>query len=199
MLSRLADLTGTDVASLSTPELSGAQWVTRFPGSNSTDTLADAFRSGVEAFVGAMRMGGVSVTISATLRPVERAYLMHWSWIIARLGGNPKDVPQMDSVDILWDHGDAAASMQAAEDMVQRYGIVAEPALTSRHTQGLAIDMTISWAGNLAIAKRSGAATTITSKPRTGMNIDLIAVGATYGVIKAKFGNDPPHWSNDGH
>ena len=199
MLSRLAELTGADTGLVAAPELSGAQWISRFPGSSSIDTLADSFRPGAEAFIGAMRSAGAAVTISATLRPLERAYLMHWSWVIARLGGDPKDVPPMGGVDILWDHGDAQASTQAAEDMVAGYGIVAEPALTSRHTQGLAIDMTISWSGDLAIADQSGTMKTITSVPRSGMNDDLIATGATYGVIKASFSDDPPHWSNDGH
>ena len=38
-----------------------------------------------------------------------------------------------------------------------------------------------------------------TTTPRDGMNEILATVGATYGVIKAAFANDPPHWSNDGH
>lgn len=59
--------------------------------------------------------------------------------------------------------------------------------------------MTISWAGNLVIADQTGASTTISSTPRSGMNTGLIAVGATYDVIKATFAGDPPHWSNDGH
>jgi hypothetical protein len=45
----------------------------------------------------------------------------------------------------------------------------------------------------------NGTAKSIDSTPRTGMNADLIAVGATYGAIKATFAGDPPHWSTDGH
>ena len=53
--------------------------------------------------------------------------------------------------------------------------------------------MTISWAGNLVIADQTGASTTISSMLRSGMNTGLIAVGATYDVIKATFAGDPPH------
>ncbi len=199
LLSRLAAMGGVNADLIATPELSGAQWVARFPGSKSTDTLAPPFRTGVENFIAAMETASAVVTISATLRPPERAYLMHWSWMIAREGADPKDATPMAGVDILWDHGNDDASKQAAEDMVQGYAIVKEPALSSRHTQGLAIDMTISWNGDLVITDQTGASTTIDSTPRSGMNSDLIAVGATYGVIKATFAGDPPHWSNDGH
>ncbi len=81
--------------------------------------------------------------------------------------------------------------------MVSGYGIVYEPALTSRHTEGHAVDMSISWSGNLSITNASGATVVINTTPRTGMNAQLIQVGASYGVVKLQ--SDPPHWSNDGH
>ena len=34
-------------------------------------------------------------------------------------------------------------------------------------------------------------------RPRTGLNHELWAVGATYGVLKLP--SDPPHWSSTGH
>jgi hypothetical protein len=190
-------------ASLTTGELSGADWVQRFPTSSSTGDLAPGFRSSVESFVAALRAAGASVTVSATLRPPERAYLMHWSWRIAQEDYDPREVPSRSNVNINWIHTDASghyderASRRAAQDMVSGYSIQFRPSLNSRHTEGKAIDMTISWSGDLSIADASGTVIKIDAPPRNGGNTRLHAVGATYGVIKLVA--DPPHWSDDGH
>lgn len=178
---------------------SGASWVSKFPGSTSTAKLSSSFRPGVDSFISAMRNAGATVSIGTTLRPVERAYLMHYSWRIANSDIDPADVPALAGVDIAWVHGTIGASRQAAQDMVNGYQIVAKPAYPTKHSDGMAIDMTISWAGTLTILNSSGTSTAITSEPRTGMNADLTEVGATYGVVKATFSGDPPHWSDDGH
>lgn len=82
--------------------------------------------------------------------------------------------------------------------MVEGYGIVFPPVLKSRHTEGNAIDMNISWQGNLTIADANAKSVKITTQPRTGAgNARLQAVAATYGVHK--LATDPPHWSADGH
>ena len=74
------------------------------------------------------------------------------------------------------------------------------PALNSRHTMRLAVDMSIRWTGNLTINKADGTATTITTDPKSGMIADLAEVGASYGVIKFVGGNlDRPHRSDNGH
>jgi hypothetical protein len=80
--------------------------------------------------------------------------------------------------------------------MVANYGIAFQPALTSRHTAGRAIDMTINWEGDLEINKKDGTTVIITTSPRNGNNPELHAVGASYGVFKLV--SDPPHWSDDG-
>ncbi|MBP1848262.1 hypothetical protein J2046_006553 [Rhizobium petrolearium] len=178
---------------------SGANWVNQFPGSTSTSDLDAAFRTGVNSFIAAMRSAGATVSIGTTLRPVERAYLMHYSWRIAKKEIDPANVPALAGVDIEWVHGTLAASRQAAQDMVDGYQIVAKPAYPTKHSDGTAIDMTISWTGTLAIVDNNGTSTSITTTPRTGMNTDLAVVGATYAVIKATFSGDPPHWSDDGH
>jgi hypothetical protein len=109
----------------------------------------------------------------------------------------------MSGVDIDWvitdkaGKPDLAASKKAAKEMVDAYDIAYEPALKSRHTEGLAIDMDISWSGDLTIVTADGDPTTIKTSPRDGGNKELQAVGAGYGVIKLK--SDPPHWSSDGH
>lgn len=179
-------------------EPSGAQWCARYPGSISPDDLADGFRGRAWAFISAMQKGGASVTVTATFRPLPRAYLMHWCWLIAKEGFDPDNVPVMSGVPIDWTHGgDTSEARGAARAMVDSFNLQYEPSLTSRHTQGRAIDMTIAWNGALAIRDFDGNLRQITSGPRNGLNPDLIGVGASFGVIKLV--SDPPHWSDDGH
>jgi hypothetical protein len=111
----------------------------------------------------------------------------------------------MPGVAIEWVHRDArgavdrAASQRAAAQMVQAFDMNDAAALHSRHTQGRAIDMTIRWSGELRIRDATGRLVTIRSTPRNGLNRELDAVGATFGVIKAIRRRDRPHWSDDGH
>lgn len=184
-------------------ELSGAAWVAQFPTSRSTGDLSATFQEGVNNFIAALRAAGAAVNISATYRPRERAYLMHYAFRIAKEGLDPAQVPAMAGVGIRWVHHDAsgrpdlAASRAAARQMVQAYSIVYRPSLTSRHTERGAIDMTINWSGSLVIADGQGKRVTITSTPRNGAgNQDLWEVGASYGVRKLE--GDAPHWSDNG-
>ena len=183
-------------------ELSGAQWVARFPDAGTTGTLANDFRSGCEAFIAAMRAAGAGVAISSTRRPAERAWLMHHAWRVHKKTLNPDNVPAKAGVNIDWVHRkadgamDLTASRKAATAMVKGYDIAFQPALKSRHTEGRAIDMTISWTGKLDIKNKSGAAVTISSTPRNGANDALRKVGKSFGVTKHP--TDPPHWSTDG-
>jgi len=183
--------------------LSGSSWVDQFPTSRSVDDLQEPFRSNVQGFLKAIIQSGASLRIADTLRPPQRVYLMHWSFAIANATINPAKVPLMTGVDIQWVHTDPTgnpdfvASRSAASDMVKGYGIVFAPALKSRHSDGLAIDMTISWQDNLSIIDAAGSTQTIQSEPRNGLNSDLHRIGASYGVVKLV--TDPPHWSSDGH
>ena len=189
-------------------QLSGASWTNQFPTSTDTDDLVSPFRENAASFISALRAAGASVTISATLRPPERAFLMHWSWRIVNDEVDPHDVPARTGVDIEWVHVDAngaydrEASITAARAMVNAYGmrnLATAPALNSRHIEGNAIDISVSWQRSLEIEDADGATISITTEPRTGMNAALHAVGATYGVIKFRGGErDKPHWSNDG-
>lgn len=184
-------------------ELSGVVWVPRFPTSKSISALAADFRPKCDAFVGAVTAAGATVTINATLRPPERAYLMHWSFVINAHEVDPDDVPPHAGVNIEWVHRkangspDMQASRAAAAAMVHGYDIAHRPSLTSLHIFGKAIDMSISWSGNLQIKQKNGTKKLIKSLPRSGLNHELWAVGATYGVIKLP--SDPPHWSSTGH
>jgi hypothetical protein len=178
--------------------LSGPGWARQFPTSKSTQDLAEPFRGNVERFLAALRLAGASVIIADTLRPPQRVYLMHWSYAIARQGVDPHKAPALPGVDIEWVHPDPAASRLAAEQMVEAYGIAFPPALASRHIEGKAIDMTITWHDDLVIADAHGASHRITSLPRNGaQNSGLHAVGLSFGVHKLL--SDAPHWSSDGH
>jgi len=196
------------VVAIPVRQLSGAAWCAQYPTSTSTADLISPFRENVDSFLAALRAAGASVSIAATLRPPNRAYLMHWSWKIVKANADPQSIPAREGVNIKWDHTNAdgtynsQASIAAAQAMVNTYGIRnlrVAPSLNSRHIDGNAIDMSISWADTLTITDASGVAVQITTEPRTGMNTDLHTVGAGYGVTKFSGGAaDKPHWSNDG-
>ena len=198
-------------------ELSGRSWVSQFPGSDLVSDLSGTFRQDVTDFIRAMRRAGITVTVFGTRRPPERAYLMHYSWLIETGKIDPADVPPFAPgpgrapVRICWQHTDArgaedrAASVEAARQMVSGYqispGLAVAPALSSLHTRGLAIDMTVTWSkASITIAGRRGHRVRISTTPHSGLNRRLIAVGATYGVIHyLSAAGDPVHWSVSGH
>lgn len=180
------------------PEPSGVQWVARFPGSKSADDLLPDFRDRVKAFISAVQRAGGAVSIASTFRPPERAYLMHWSCLIANSGQDPSGAAPLAGVDIDWAHGgDVGSARNAARKMVAGYGIKFPAALVSRHTQRRAIDMNIDWNGTLSVIDFNGQTHTIASAPSNHLNPALHAVGKTFGVVKLV--SDPPHWSDDGH
>jgi hypothetical protein len=178
-------------------ELSGPEWVERFPDSKKVADLVEPFRGDVEKFLGALDNAHAGVSIGTTYRPKERGYLMRFSYDIAH-GADPAKVPKYAPVNVCWVHKTPALSREEAAKMVKAYQIVYRPAWpTSRHFEHKAIDMTISWQGTLKIRDASGHTVEIATTPRTGMNTELWAVGKTYGVIKGP-PNDAPHWSTDG-
>ncbi|QSJ19845.1 peptidoglycan-binding protein [Nostoc sp. UHCC 0702] len=187
----------TEYAKKLRERLSGKHWIKFFRESDSIDDLASPFRQKVQAFEKALRNAGATISIASGFRPPERAYLMHYAFRIHRDEIAPKDVPPMPNVDINWVHYTKAASIQAAKEMVSAYDIAYRPSLSSRHTQGLAIDWKITWSGTLNIKNASGTTISI-DEPRTSYKKSkLWEVGDSYGVIKLI--DDDPHWSNDGH
>ena len=183
--------TNQSPAEASTKELSGAQWVSKFPGSSSLDELSADFRPKAKKFLDAIRAAGGSVVVNATYRPRKRAYLMHYSLRIAKGQIKAEAVPSMEGVDIEWVHESDEASVKAAKAMVKGYRIVYPPALISRHTERGAIDMTVTG----IIGKKMTGADGKEVEVKT--EADLHAVGKKYGVIKLL--DDEPHWSDDGH
>lgn len=204
--------------------LSDVSWTKQFPGSKSLSDLQVPFRKSATQFVAALSNAHANINITATFRPVQRAWLMHYSYDIVSLDPNyhidPRKVPSIAGIPICWVHTktdgtyDQKASVAAALAMVNAYGIspfskkhplLVPPSLTSNHTHGWAMDMSVSWSGTLTISNASGVLIKITSTPRTSMNMQLWQVAASYGVYH--YGTDqstsPPskdalHWSIDG-
>jgi hypothetical protein len=181
--------------------LSGAAWwhanQQNFPNSSSLLDLNPPFRDRATAFVKALQAARASVSVTSTLRHPIRAYLMHYSWTVAHRLDAPASVPAKAGCVIVWDHGNLAQSRAAAQEMVDLFGMAFIAALTSRHIEGHAVDMNISWNGTLSIKDASGAIHAL-GAPRNGVaNSGLHAAGKSFGVHKLS--TDPPHWSIDGH
>ena len=178
-------------------KLSAAEWEKEFPTSSSLDDLTPDFKSKASSFIDALKAGGAKVRVSATYRPKERAYLMHYCCKIASGEVAPDKVPPMDGVNIEWAHRnadgdvDTKASKAAASAMMSAYVIRYPAALISRHTQKRAIDMTITGYAGKTFADAAGKDTEVQDAD------DLNALGKTFGAIKLP--SDPPHWSDDGH
>ena len=180
--------------------LSGAAWwhanQANFPNSAKLADLNPPFRDRAIAFIDALKAAGASVSVTSTLRHPIRAYLMHYSWTVAKGIDAPGSVPAKAGCPIVWDHGNLARSRAGAQEMVDKFGMAFIAALTSRHIEGHAVDMNIGWSGTLSIKDASGA-THALGAPRNGKdNGGLHAVGTSYGVHKLS--TDPPHWSIDG-
>lgn len=189
---------------MSTP--SGPAWCTRFPTSRSLEDLDASWRPSVKRFFRALSAAGASINVAATLRPWQRAWLMHYACLVAGYRGphnafiqlDPMSVPARAELDIDWTHGgDRGAAISAAVAMRNAFAIVFPPALDSLHTKGLAVDIDIQWAGPLSIARADGSISAINSQPANGLNPELWLVGKTYGVVKLP--SDAPHWSATGH
>ena len=185
---------------------SGKSWVAwanlHAKNSDSVDDLADPFKANAKAFIKALEDAGAKVKVRATRRDAKRAYLFHWSWLIALGKSQPSAATAMAGVDIEWDHGDDAQSKAGAQEMVDGFGLAVPPkstvapALKSNHIAGKAIDMDITWSGDLKVKKKDGTVVNVPFMADPNHNTKLHAVGDSYGVKKLK--TDAPHWSHDG-
>jgi len=182
--------------------LSGASWwhanQAKYPNSSDVLDLDAGFVDRVLRFIKALTNAGANVHVSSTRRNRDRAYLMHYSWAIAHGAVAAKDVPKRPGVNIDWDHGDADASKKAAQEMMNLFHMAHDASLTSNHITGKAIDMDISWKGDLLMPYTGGWKWRIDSLPRTGAgNKQLHQLGSDgYQIFKLK--SDAPHWSIDG-
>ena len=179
-------------------EKSGVQWVSRYMGSTSLDSCASGFKEDAKAFVGALRAAGINVSIEATYRPANRAYLMHYAAAICRGEANSNNIPKKEGVLIDWAHLDKngkpnpTAAKNAANAMRNAYGIGDNPvALNSNHTNGTAMDISISNYSGKSMAHADGTIHKISS-----FN-DIVRAGASWGI--RWFGSgDKVHWSRTG-
>src|SRR3972149_1485273 len=146
----------------SSGKLSGSAWwhanQAKYPNSTSAEDLEPDFRAKVKKFLAALSEAKASGSISPTRRSKLRAYLMHYSWKIAKGQIKAAKVPSSAGVEIVWDHGDDAKSRQGAQEMVNLFKMAHIASLTSLHIEGKAIDMTITWTDTLKIKNKSGKA-----------------------------------------
>ncbi len=178
--------------------LSGSHWYESFPTSKLISDLRSPFRQKVEAFQKALVDAGCQVIVTATHRPRERAYLMHYAARIYRREISPWYVPSMGGVDIDWVHYTNLGSLQAAKDMLDAYGIGGNPvSLNSRHIQRLAVDWNVTWNGTIRVRDGYGRTVSLGNPNNASLNWQMWRVGSSYGVYKLS--NDPPHWSSDGY
>ncbi|MEM7344711.1 MAG: hypothetical protein AAF485_10740 [Chloroflexota bacterium] len=203
-----------DVVSQADHELlSGERWVDQFPASDKLNDLDSSFSSAVTRFITALETAGASIDILATRWPPERAYLMHWAWLIANDEVDAREVPPVEevefdtsvspSVDIIWWHGNEDESKKAAEEMIKAFGIdelEKPPPLESKHVSGQAIDMRVSWGGNgLIVEIPGGDQIELDSAPQDERNPQLAELGLIFGVIHyGDIDDDAVHWSVDG-
>ena len=198
-----------------------------YPEVTDTFQLDGDFMKKWDAFAIALVAAGADVNITSTMRSMGRAYMMHYCSLVAHGAIQPWEVPDTINnhvgdaghVGVEWSHTlangrvDVAASKKAAKAMMFLFEIAYPAALTSNHTRGKAIDVTIEWSGTLKIREKpgvnkDGAAAEgkeieITTTPRHGGtqaepagNKALREVAETYGVKKLI--TDAPHWSVDG-
>jgi hypothetical protein len=179
-------------------ENSGVGWVARFPGSVDLDDLVEPFRSRVDGFLAALTEAGLPHQVLQTRRPKQRAYLMAWSYRIARQDLDPRAIDAfLDDVPISWVHYDAygdadlAASKAAAEAMVAQYGIGSTGASErSRHIGGTAIDVRVDISTPKEVAMKNGTRLLVDSEAR------LTRVGRSFDIKRLGHSN---HWSLSGH
>jgi hypothetical protein len=181
--------------------LSGKTWwktnQAKYPNSRRIEDLESNFRGRVEKFIKTLKWDDAGVRVTSTRRNAIRAYLMRYSWDIANGNIKPSEVLKKAGVLIDWDHGDGKTSRKAARQMKNLFGIVHRPSLTSNHIFGKAIDMRITWKGDLWIKfPISFGLYEIKSRPRNGKNKELHKIGAMFGVKKLR--SDSPHWSYNG-
>jgi LysM repeat protein len=189
---------------VSTPplEVSGPQWCARFKGDNTIDALLPPFREKVKKFLQALKDGGVTVSVNAVYRPVERSYLMYWAFMICK-GADVTSIPSWPGVNIDWTHRgpdgrpDIAKAKAAAKKMCQGYSIdpqspsqkVGKPG-KSNHNFRKAIDITPSKFDGKYVKDA------FDNRIKIVDFTTLVKIGETFGVHYFK--GEKMHWSYNG-
>lgn len=191
------------VLSSTVKDPSGATWCDQFKGSTSLSSLNKDFKPKATSFIDAMKAAGITVKISAALRPPERSYLMYHAFKICQ-GEKVENVPTYPGVNIDWTHRkangdpDVAEAKKAAKAMCDAFGInpnsakqkVGRPG-ASRHNFGGAVDMNLSGYVGKSMVDQTGATVKIESFE------SLVTVGKSYGVHY--YPKENMHWSDTGH
>lgn len=199
-----------------------------FPANSDRDKLAADFKEKWIAFEDALKEAKATVQVQSTLRPIGRAYMMHYSTLLALGKIKPWEVPDQISnrfgdatghMGIEWSHTtadgrvDLARSKKAAIALMHSFRIAFPPSLTSNHVRGRAIDVRITWQGSLKIREKGsigkdnkvieGKLHEITSLPKHGGLTAEPAGNKKLREVAETYGihkliNDAPHWSEDG-
>lgn len=192
--------------------------LTKYPEITDVEKLEEPFKANWKAFQAALDAAGADVTINSTLRSRERAYMMHYSPLVANGKIKPWEVPdsvlirgEFTQARVEWTHTDSngrvdeKVSKQKAREMMRVFDIAYPAALNSNHVHGKAVDVAIEWTGTLKIKDKKGKEHEIKTTPRHGGtsaepsgNEELKKVAETYGVKKLLL-KDPPHWSENGY
>jgi len=177
--------------------------------------LESGFGSDLRAFLDMLAANNITYVLESGYRPPERSYLFHYCVKVWKRKIAPKDVPSMAGVDIVWDHGNAAASRAGAEALATAFGLVGVAAHPSNHNSGKAVDMKLDFSGNptnrltytkdgrtitRTIRTDDEARVGVKAKGKSISNIErreLSKAGADFGVRRA-VDNDIVHWSRTG-
>jgi hypothetical protein len=200
--------------------LSGAHWKKiaddRWGGATpSISELEASFAADLQAFLDMLKANHIDYKLQSGYRPPQRSYLFHYCVLVAKGKIAPRAVPPMDGVDIIWDHGNVAASRKGAADLAAAFGLVGVAAHPSNHNSGKAVDMAFDFSANptnTITYVRKGKTITrklkigdeaIVGRSSRGRSISNIGsralskAGADFGVHRA-LDNDIVHWSRSG-
>jgi hypothetical protein len=201
--------------------LSGAHWkkIADDNWGGATPNIAElesSFGSDLTKFLDMLAANNITYSLASGYRPPERSYLFHYCVKVAKGKIAPKDVPAMAGVDIVWDHGNAAASKAGAQALADAFGLVGVAAHPSNHNAGTAVDMKLDFSGNKSnkltynIGGKTITRTIKTSdEARVGVSAkgksisgigsrELSKAGADFGVKRA-VDSDIVHWSRTGN
>jgi hypothetical protein len=200
--------------------LSGAHWngiaTARWGGDPpNISELESSFGTDLQKFMDMLTANNITPYLTAAFRPKQRSYLFKYCLDVSKGRIAPKDVPAMDGVEIIWDHGNNAASRKGAEDLANSFGLVGVAAHPSNHNKGTAADMKMDFSGNTAntLTYEIGGKTVtrkikVSDEARKGVSAsgksisgiesrELSKAGADFHLKRA-LDNDIVHWSRSG-